>query len=85
MIGHVGADHDELVPAESGHRVVGTDDLVEAAGEHLEQLVSGGVAMGVVDVLEAIEVEEQHRGGGSLPLADGQVLGESVLQEGTVG
>ena len=39
---------------------LGADDLAEALGDLLEQLVAGVVAEAVVDLLEAVEVDEQH-------------------------
>ena len=51
--------HGELVAAETGHRVAGPHGAADAAGRDGEQLVARGVAQGVVDLLEAVEVEQQ--------------------------
>ena len=40
---------------------LGGDDDAQAVGDHDQQLVAAGVAKAVVDVLEAVEVDEQHR------------------------
>ena len=39
----------------------GGDDDAKAVGDHDQQLVAAGMAEAVVDVLEPIEVDEQHR------------------------
>ena len=46
-------------PAESSERVVGRD-LVEAARDLLQQPVAGVVSEAVVDLLEPVEVDDQH-------------------------
>ena len=51
----------ELVAAEPRGRVDRAHAVGQAPGDHLEDLVAGGVAEAVVDVLEVVEVEEQHR------------------------
>jgi hypothetical protein len=52
----------ELVAAQARDRVVGTQCRKQPLGDGLEQLVADVVAQRVVDDLEAVEVEEQHRG-----------------------
>jgi hypothetical protein len=57
-----GAQQDgELVAAQAGDAVAGAHARGEPAGDGDEQLVAGRVAEGVVDRLEAVEVDEQHR------------------------
>jgi hypothetical protein len=51
----------ELVPAEAGDDVLGAYRLAEPVGDAGEQAVPGGVTVGVVDVLEPVQVDEQHR------------------------
>ena len=53
-------DH-ELVAAEPGERLVPAQRVADALGDRDQQLVALAVAEAVVDHLEAIEVEEQHR------------------------
>ncbi len=50
---------DELVAAEAGQRVARTQRLPEARGDRDEHLVADLVTQGVVDELEAIDVEEE--------------------------
>src|SRR5271163_2543518 len=56
------AGHDEeLVPALAKDAIVLAEAAYEAIGHGSEELVADDVAMGVVDVLEVVEVEE-HQG-----------------------
>lgn len=52
---------DEFVATEPSQHVLGSDLLAQALGELDQQLVAGGVAERVVDVLEMIDVEEGQR------------------------
>ena len=59
----------ELVAGEAGEQgtgacaagELGVDDHPQAVGDHDQQLVAAGMAKAVVDQLEAVEVDEQHR------------------------
>ncbi len=64
----VGQDQKELLPPEAAKDVVLASALLDGIGELLEQLVAGQVAVGVVVVLEVVDVEEEDRqpGRGSL-------------------
>ena len=53
--------HGELVAAEAGDHVAGAQHAAQALGDDLEQAVAGAVAERVVDDLEVVEVDEQHR------------------------
>ncbi len=52
--------HRELVAAEARERVAGTRDVGQPAPDLHEQLVPDVVAEAVVDLLEAVEVEQEH-------------------------
>ena len=54
-------DDDELVAPHAHDDVLGADGGADALRHGLEQLVAGLMPARVVDVLEAVEVEEQHR------------------------
>jgi hypothetical protein len=56
-----GLDDREFVAAEAGEGVARPQQLLEPARHELDELVAGRVAVGVVDILEAVEVEEHHR------------------------
>ena len=55
-----GQEHAELVPAEPRDRVALAEAVGKAEADLLQQLVAAGVAKGVVDLLEAVEVDEHH-------------------------
>ena len=59
-VAHLVAEHDELVAAEPGDRVALTRSRPEPLGHLDEQGVADVVTEAVVDVLEAVEVEQQH-------------------------
>ena len=78
-------DKDELVPAEAG-RGVGAAQLRGEPATHLhEQVVSGGVPQAVVDELEVVQVQEQHRHMGLMALGSLEGEGETVQQQVPVG
>ena len=60
-MGHVGQDR-ELVAAEAGQDVVAAQQMAQARGDVDEQAVAVLVAHRVVDLLEAVEVDEHERG-----------------------
>ena len=55
------AEHDELVAAEPADHVVGADRVLDALGDRRQHRVTRFVPERVVDVLEAVEVDEQQR------------------------
>ena len=64
----VGQDR-ELVAAEAGHEVAVPDRAGDPLGDGDQQGVAGGVAEGVVDDLEVVEVDEEDRGDRLAPRA----------------
>ena len=64
-----GAEDGELVAAEAGDHVVVADRAAQPVRDLDQQPVAGLVAEAVVDDLEVVEVEEQHRD--ALPVAGG--------------
>ena len=61
VVGHVVQHHHELVAAEAGDRVDRPPAGAQAGRDLDEQLVAGRVTERVVDRLEPVEVDEQHR------------------------
>ena len=57
----VGQDHRELFAAEARHRVHRPDAVVQRLRHRLQHQVAGRVAVGVVDLLEVIDVDHQHQ------------------------
>jgi hypothetical protein len=74
----------KLIPAEPCEGVRGPRDLGEAARDFLEQVIAGAVAEAVVDLLEAIEVDEQHREHLFGSVGAGERLVEAIPKERAV-
>ena len=74
----------ELVPAEPGHGVAGAYLSAKAAGHLHEELVPAAVSQGVVDLLEPVEVEEQH-GDAVVRAPSREGVSEPVPEESPVG
>ena len=76
----------ELVAAEARERVARADDLAaKRSATCLQQLVAGVVAEAVVDLLEPVEVDEQHREDAPGALRARERLVEPVAEQGAVG
>jgi len=77
--------HGELVAAQPRGGVNGAHAVFQAAAELPEGLITGVMPERVVDVLEVVHVEEQHRNGHAIaPLAGQRVL-DAVAQQRAVG
>ena len=66
-------DHDELVATEASDEVSRADVLGESATDLGEHTVAGEMPLRVVDRLEAVEVDEQHRNG-FVPVGGGEFV-----------
>ena len=55
-----GLDDGELVAAEAGEGIGPAQEVAQAVGDLLDQLIARLMAIGVVDVLEAVKVEKEH-------------------------
>ena len=71
-------EHEELVTAVPDGDVVAAHRLPQPVRDPAEHLVAAAVAEGVVDVLEAVEVDEEHRRAG----AGSPVAGERTSGQG---
>jgi len=60
--GAVGQDDREFFPAEAGHGVHRPHAVRQGRGHRLQHQVARGMAVGVVDHLEAVDVDHQHQG-----------------------
>ena len=80
-----GLHDDELVAAETGGELGVRQERGDARGGRLEQLVAGGVAVQVVDLLEAVEVDDHDRQLAVARLHGGDAVLEVVLERGAVG
>ena len=80
----VGADDDELVPAESRDRVGRAHSGRQPGRQGGQDRVAGGVTERVVDDLEAVEIEHQDRHVDAFTPATGQRVGETVERQRAV-
>jgi hypothetical protein len=81
----VGADHHELVAAEAGDGVGAPARFGQTVGQLPQGQVADGVAVQVVDGLEAVEVDEEDGQGAVVAATDGQGLVDPVVEQGPVG
>ena len=81
-------DDGELVAAEAGHQILAAHDAAQPLGDVEDELVADVMAERVVDVLEVIEVDVEHRRGraagahvvdhGFEPLAEIDAVGQAA-------
>ena len=80
------AQHDQkLIAAHAGHRVLLAHALLQPFRHHLQQLVAKGVTQRVIDVLESVQIEKQHRQLFTLPPCAGQSTLQPIHEERPVG
>ena len=84
---HVGLvqDHDELVAAQARHGVVGAQALLDPVRHLHQHHVAKAVAQRVVDVLEAVQVDEHHGKGAVVALGNCNRLFHPLVQHDAVG
>ena len=80
----VGQDHRELVAADARRVVTESQDPAEPLAERLERGVAGGMPVGVVDLLEAVEVDDDEREGPVVPEAAGDRHLEQAVEAAPV-
>ena len=81
----LGLQDRELVAAEPADRVGLAQAGVQPLGDRLEQQVAAGQTEGVVDALEAVEVEQQHRRHAVGAPRPGQRVVEAVVEQRAIG
>ena len=84
LVDEAGQQDGELVAAHPGHRVLAADGLDQALADLLDEQVTGGVAVGVVDRLEVVEVDEEHADRLAHPSGPHELLLDPVLEEAAV-
>ena len=77
--------HGEFVPAQPGHGVARPGQRPQALGHLAQQLVAHRVAVGVVDLLEVVQIDEQQRQLTPNPLSLGDGMAEAVHEQEAVG
>ena len=75
----------ELVATEAGNEIVRADKRRNDAGGLYEHVVADGVAEGVVDILEPVEVDKEQGGEPAMAVAIGDGLGQPALEKQPVG
>ena len=83
--GDLGHEDRELVAAEPGDRVARAQGSLRRPADHREQEIAVVVAQGVVDLLEAVEVDEQHRRRRSPAVCHRDGLRNAIVEEDPVG
>jgi hypothetical protein len=81
----VRGDDDELVTAEAGEGVRGAYGVAEVLRDVLKEFVADIVAVGVVDDLEAVEVDHEENGAGVVVPRQLDGCGEAIFKETAVG
>ena len=80
-----GRHHDaELLAAEAADDVRAAQRAAEKIGEVAKHLVAGPVAVDVVDPLEVVDVEHQHRDGVPRPARAGQLGAQALMKVAVV-
>ena len=70
----VAEQDDELVPAHPGNGVARPHGLLEPVGDLAQHMVAGVVAVPVVDRLEAVEVDVDHRHAALVAAAEADIV-----------
>ncbi|CUI96738.1 Uncharacterised protein [Achromobacter sp. 2789STDY5608628] len=76
--------HQELLAAIAEHEIARTTGLVHHLGELPQHLVAAGVAMLIVDRLEVIDIQQQHRERRALARGDQDLAADHRGQEAAI-
>ncbi|HEY5113333.1 MAG TPA: hypothetical protein VIJ45_04410 [Coriobacteriia bacterium] len=82
--GDVVEEDDELISTHASGGVTRPQHGANAQRHIDEQPITGGMAQGIVDHLEVVEIEEQDRETGLAPVCEAQAVGQTVPEEGAV-
>ncbi len=86
LVSDILEEHGELVASEAGDRVPRSEEPFQLPSERGEQLIARGMPQAVVDVLEAVDVEEEDGEGIALaPAGDAEGAVQPVLEESPAG
>ena len=56
----LGEERGELVTADARHHVPAANQQTEGVADDTQQCIAGGVALGVIDLLESVDVKRKH-------------------------
>lgn len=76
--------HDELFPTPAADQIRGAAHLEQVPAQLAEYAVADGMAMGVVDALEMVDVDQDYRKRRAIALRSGDLLGEELVDAGAV-
>lgn len=82
---YVDEEDGELVPTQAGERIHRPQDGLHLSGQLLQNLVSGAVPVAVVDLLEAVEIEQRHPEQPFLPPGMATGVFQAVEKQGAIG
>jgi hypothetical protein len=82
---HFREQRDEFVAALPAHRVRTAYAIHQALGNRLQKLVADLMTQGVVDVLEAVQIEKQHRDFFVVPMRHGDRVADPLVQQHPIG
>jgi len=82
--GDVLHQHCELVATKARRCVDRPQHPTQPIGDGDQDLIAGGMAEGVVHLLEAVDVHEEHRDGRRISLRPGQCMSHPVLEQPSV-
>ena len=82
---HFGKQHHELITALAAHRVGQAYALDEPIGDGLKKLVADRMPQRIVDMLEAIEIQEQHYDFLRVAQRHDNRLSDAVVQKHSIG
>ncbi len=85
QIGHIFDQDRELVAAEPRDGVRGAQGRLQALRERDQQQVAGGVAEAVVDGLEVVQIDEQHRQLAPIAIGPRLSVNDAVVKQSPVG
>ncbi len=80
-----GEEKNKLIAAETRQGIAPTQAAAEALGNGIEQTIAGRVAESVIDIFEAVEVEEKQGEPVRFPLGMRQCPLQAVHEQGAVG
>jgi len=79
-----GKNQEKLIAAHAGSEIAAANGSIETRGEFLENEVSGRMAVGIVDVLEVIQVHQDDRERMALASGTSDLGGKALLGEPAV-
>src|SRR5258708_34589102 len=77
----LGKENEEFVAAQAHRQVSAPDDLIQTGSKFPQYLVTGGMAVGIVDLLETVQVQREYGERVSLSLPPSHFRGQALLSE----